>query len=119
MASNQSFLRSKKDAPLERLGEMKLKPENLSAIKKGMAEVTRDGTLAEAFSDLPVKTGAKTGSAQVDGAEESNAVLVAFAPLEKPEIALALVAEQGGEGAALGEAAAEIIKGWYRGVTLP
>ena len=109
----------KKDAPAERLGEMKLKAENLSAIKKGMAAVTEDGSLKKAFADLPVTAGAKTGSAQVDGAEESNAVLVAFAPLEKPEIALALVAEQGGEGAALGEAAAEIIKGWYRGVTLP
>ena len=108
-------VRIKKDAPAERLGEMKLNPENLSAIKKGMAEVTQDGTLAEAFADLPVKTGAKTGSAQVDGAEESNAVLVAFAPFGKPEIALALVAEQGGEGAALGEAAAEIIRAWYRG----
>ena len=115
MASNQSFLRRKKDAPSERLGEVKLKPENLAAIKKGMAAVTQDGTLAEAFSDLPVSAGAKTGSAQVSGAAESNAVLVAFAPFEKPEIALALVAEQGGEGAALGEAAAEILRAWCRG----
>lgn len=115
LAFNQSCLRGKKDAPAERLGEMKLKAENLSAIKKGMAAVTRDGSLKKAFADLPVTTGAKTGSAQVDGAEESNAVLVAFAPFEKPEIALALVAEQGGEGAALGEAAAEIIRAWCRG----
>ena len=94
---------------------MKLKQENLSAIKKGMAEVTQGGSLAGAFADLPMKTGAKTGSAQVDGAEESNAVLVAFAPFDRPQIALALVAEQGGEGAALGEAAAEILRAWCRG----
>ena len=109
-------VRIEKDAPAERLGEIKLKPENLAAIKKGMAAVTKEGgTLAAAFADLPVEAGAKTGSAQVDGAAESNAVLVAFAPFDEPEVALALVAEQGGGGAELGEAAAEILSAWWRG----
>ena len=59
--------------------------------------------------------GAKTGSAQVAGEEESNAVLVCFAPYDAPKIALALVAEQGGSGAALGDAAAAILNTWAAG----
>lgn len=34
---------------------------------------------------------------QVTGEETSNAVLVCFAPYEDPEIALAIVAEQGAQ----------------------
>ena len=62
-----------------------------------------------------VRTGAKTGSAQVAGEEEANAVLVCFAPYDAPKIALALVAEQGGSGAALGDAAAAILNAWAAG----
>ena len=98
----------------ESLGEFTISPENLAAIRKGMGAVTREGSLAAAFGDLPVEAGAKTGSAQVGGAADANAVLVAFAPFEEPEVALALVAEQGGGGAELGEAAAAILTAWWR-----
>jgi len=95
------------------LGKVTLQPENLTAIKEGMLAVTRTGSLAAAFRDLPVSAGAKTGSAQVSGAEESNAVLVAFAPYEDPQIALALVAQEGGSGSALGEVAAEVLRQYF------
>ena len=104
----------RKGAAARTLGTVSLSPENLAAIKKGMGAVTRSGALAEAFADLPVDAGAKTGSAQVAGAAASNAVLVAFAPWEEPEVALALVAERGGGGAELGEAAAAILAAWCR-----
>ena len=96
----------------ERPEGVRLSEENLTAIKEGMRAVTQSGSLAEAFAGLPVTAGAKTGSAQVAGEEESNAVLVCFAPYEQPKIALALVAEQGGSGAALGDAAAAILRAW-------
>ena len=99
----------------EALGNLTLAPENLAAIKKGMGEVVQEGALSAAFADLPVDAGAKTGSAQVAGAREANGVLVAFAPLEKPEVALAIVVEQGGSGAALGGIAADILRAWARG----
>ena len=78
-----------------------------------MLAVTQQGSLASSFAQLPVQAGAKTGSAQVAGKEEANAVLVAFAPYEDPQIALALVAEQGGSGAALGEVAAAILTDYF------
>lgn len=95
------------------LGQCQLQEENLTAIKEGMLAVTQEGSLAEAFSSLPVLAGAKTGSAQVAGNDQANAVLVAFAPYDSPQIALALVAEQGGSGAALGQTAAEILDAWF------
>lgn len=97
------------------LGKVTLSEENLTAIKEGMRRVVQSGSLAEAFRDLPVTAGAKTGSAQVAGEEESNAVLVCFAPYDTPKIALALVVEQGGSGAELGDAAAAILNTWAEG----
>ena len=75
-----------------------------------MEEVTRTGSLSQAFRDLPFRAAAKTGSAQVAGAETSNAVLVCFAPYDDPILALAVVVEQGGSGSALGPIAAHILK---------
>ena len=94
------------------LGQVRLSQTNVAAIKEGMLAVTQSGSLAAAFQDLPVQVGAKTGSVQVTGEETSNAVLVCFAPYDDPQIALALVAEQGGSGAALGEAAAQVIEAY-------
>ena len=78
-----------------------------------MLGVTRTGSLSSAFRDLPVAVGAKTGSAQVAADRASNAVLVAFAPYEDPQIALALVAEEGGSGSALGEVAAAVFEAYF------
>ena len=94
-------------------GPGNLQPENLAAIKEGMLGVTQTGSLSAAFRDLPVAVGAKTGSAQVAAARPSNAVLVAFAPYEDPQVALALVAEEGGSGSALGEVAAAILEAYF------
>ena len=74
----------------------------MAAIREGMLAVTQTGSLAAAFQDLPFQAGAKTGSAQVTGEENANAVLVCFAPYDDPQIALAVVVEQGGSGAAWG-----------------
>ena len=94
----------------KKLGEISFAPENLEAIQTGMEEVTRTGSLSQAFRDLPFRAAAKTGSAQVAGAETSNAVLVCFAPYDDPILALAVVVEQGGSGSALGPIAAHILK---------
>ena len=104
------------EAPREkvRLGKVNLSPGNVAAINEGMLAVTQSGSLAAAFQSLPVQVGAKTGSAQVDGEETSNAVLVCFAPYEDPEIALAVVVEQGGSGSSLGTVAAQVIQAYVQ-----
>ena len=92
-----------------------LDPKNLNAVKSGMLALTQEGSLAKYFTDLPIKVGAKTGSAQVSASSrESNAVLVCFAPYDDPEIALAIVAEKGGTGSELGAVAADIFQWYFR-----
>ncbi len=89
-----------------------LHPENLAAIKKGMLDLTTTGSLGSYFRDLPFQVGAKTGSAQVANST-SNAVFVCFAPYDDPQVALALVAEQGGSGSDLAGLAADILDFYF------
>ncbi len=98
----------------ELLDTIDIAPENLEAVKKGMLAVTQQGGSAyKYFKDLDVKVGAKTGSAQVSSESESNAVFVAFAPYDDPEIALCIVVEKGGSGSELGAIAADIISYYF------
>lgn len=86
---------------------------NLDAVKAGMLDLTETGSAARYFRDLDVKVGAKTGSAQVGGSSVSNAVFVAFAPFDDPQVALAVVVERGGSGSELGAIAADILTYYF------
>ena len=97
------------NAPPENTVEMS--DSTVEAVKKGMYELTT-GSLAGAFANCVVSAGAKTGSAQI-GTEVANGVFVAFAPYEDPEIAVAIVIEKGGAGAALASTAVEIINSYF------
>ena len=93
--------------------QITLQDSNVEAVKKGMGMVASEGSVARRFQNLPVKIGAKTGSAQVARDQEANAILVAFAPYEDPEIALCIVVERGGSGSAVADIAAEIIEYYF------
>ena len=94
------------------LSTIDIKPENLAAVKAGMLSLTTDGSVRQYFQNLPVRVGAKTGSAQISAQTESNAVFVCFAPFDDPEIAVAVVVEHGGSGSELGAIAADVL-GYY------
>lgn len=93
------------------LNTVEMSESTINAITKGMHDLTT-GSLAGAFDKCVVSAGAKTGSAQV-GTEIANGVFVAYAPYENPEIAVAIVIEKGGAGAALASTAVEIINAYY------
>ncbi len=93
--------------------EIGLEESNLSAIKRGMGMVASEGSAARYFRDLPVKVGAKTGTAQVSRNSEAHAILVAFAPYDDPEIAISIVVEHGGSGTLVSAIAAEIIDYYF------
>src|SRR5450830_278861 len=100
-----------------------LKQENVDFIKKAMLGVTTvaGGTGFAKFHDAEYISGGKTGTAQVIGIKKGekynakntaerqrdNALYIAFAPADKPRIALAMVVENGGFGA---ESAAPIAR---------
>ncbi|MGZ5204890.1 MAG: penicillin-binding protein 2 [Caldimonas sp.] len=89
------------------------KPEHVAVIHNALYGVTQEGTSARSFVGAPYKSGGKTGTAQVieikanekynaarmDERHRDHALYTAFAPLEQPSIALALVVENAGFGA--------------------
>ena len=85
--------------------------ETKQVVTQGMHNLTT-GSLSGAFRDCVVSAGAKTGSAQV-GTDIANGVFVCYAPYEDPEIAVAIVIEKGGAGAALASTAVEIINAYF------
>lgn len=89
------------------LEELNLKPETVAALRKGMHLVTQgEGTAAYYFQGFPVEVGGKTGTAENSHGAD-HGWFVAFAPYEDPEIAVAVLVEQGGHG---GSAAAPVAK---------
>ena len=94
------------------INTVEMSDTTLSSVTRGMHELTVSGSVAYAFENCVVSAGAKTGSAQV-GTDIANGVFVAYAPYEKPEIAVAIVIEKGGSGAALANTAVEIINSWF------
>jgi len=79
------------------LSKITIDKANYNALMQGMKDVSQSGTAASVFANYKVSVGSKTGTATVTKADV-NAVFVAVAPLEHPEIAIAVVVEKGGHG---------------------
>ena len=94
------------------LSIVEMSPSTLAAVKKGMGDLVTSGSVSKYFQECIVTAGAKTGSAQV-GTEVANGVFVCFAPFENPEIAVAIVIEQGGSGSALAATAVNILNAYF------
>lgn len=89
--------------------EIKFKKEHINAIHRGMREVTSGGgTAAWVFADLPIVIAGKTGTAEAG--QFVNGTFVCFAPYENPEIAIAVVIENGRSGGEAAMVAKEILK---------
>ena len=100
-----------------------LKAENIEVIKQGMIGVTTEpgGTGSRIFANAGYISAGKTGTAQVVALRKNekydsknmperhrdHSLYTAFAPADKPRIAIAIIVENGGFGAA---AAAPIVR---------
>jgi penicillin-binding protein 2 len=96
----------------EALEPLPLNPEHVNVIRNAMHGVTLEGTSAKVFAGAGYTSGGKTGTAQAVGlragekysslkADEhkrDHSLYVAFAPVENPTIALALIVENAGWG---------------------
>lgn len=109
--------------PIANLG---FKPEHLDVIRKAMVGVTTSGTGARAFAGVKYEVAGKTGTAQVfslKGAKyhegsisermRDHALFIAYAPADKPRIALAVLVENGGFGAAAAAPIARQVLDYY------
>lgn len=96
------------------LDTIDIQDQNLKAVKAGMlALTTNNSSVRQYFQSLPFQAGAKTGSAQVSGQNESNAVFVCFAPYDDPEITVAIAVEHGGSGSELAGIAADVLRYYF------
>ena len=83
----------------------------LEAVKKG-ARGLATGSLSYVFRNCVVDVGCKTGTAETSQ-KLTNGCFVAFAPYDDPQIAVCVVAEQGGGGANLAPVALDIINAYF------
>jgi penicillin-binding protein 2 len=104
---------TKQIAP-EQVGQLTAKQENLAIIRKALVGVNIEGTSAAAFRGAGYSSGGKTGTAQVitiaqnakykasemEERHRDHALYMAYAPAEDPKIAIAMVVENVGFGAA-------------------
>jgi penicillin-binding protein 2 len=108
--------------------DLKLKPEHLALVKRAMTAVTLPGgTAAYAGSGASYPFAGKTGTAQVIGIKQGekyiekdvneyhrdHAWFIAFAPADKPRIALAVLAENAGHGGSVSAPIARKVIDYY------
>ena len=86
--------------------------ETFDTLREGMYMASRYGSASYVFNSYSIPVCSKTGTAQVSEDTVNNAVFIAFAPKEEPEIALAVVVENGANGYYLAEVARDIFD-WY------
>lgn len=110
-----------------------LKPENVAVINEALAGVVNEGTARRAFEGARYQAAGKTGTAQVyslrgakynagaiDERLRDHALFMAYAPAENPQIALALIVENGGWGSTIAAPIARrVFDYWLRDYTPP
>jgi penicillin-binding protein 2 len=103
------------------LEALPLKPEHTAVIREAMFGVTKEGTGTRVFAGAAYLSGGKTGTAQAVGLRQNekyvasrleeykrdHSLYEAFAPVDNPRVALAVIVENAGFGA---QAAAPIAR---------
>jgi penicillin-binding protein 2 len=112
--------------PTER-SRIDVRKQDLDVIKRGMQNVNMSpsGTAYRVFKDAPFTSAGKTGTSQVfslrgsryrrDAVAErlrDHALYVAFAPVDKPRIAIAVIIENGGWGRVAAPIARDLMTYW-------
>ena len=68
----------------------------MDAVRDGMIAVGKTGTARAYFADAPYTLASKTGTAQTGiSGQSDHGTFIAYAPVENPEVALAVVVENG------------------------
>ena len=80
--------------------------------EKGMIMASTEGNAKIFLQDLPYTVASKSGTPQVAG-DLYNATIMAYGPTENPEIAIAIIAEKGGNGYNLAMGVRDLFNAYY------
>ncbi len=110
----------------EPLRNLELRQQNIDVIKKALVGVNKEGTGTRAFAGAEYVAAGKTGTAQVyslrgekyvagkvQERRRDHALFMAFAPADKPKIALAVIVENSGFGAQSAAPIARMVFDYY------
>jgi penicillin-binding protein 2 len=114
IATQDSTTKQTTPVPRDPAVNLGYKPENVAAVLRGMVGVTQQGTSTRVFQGAQYLSGGKTGTAQAVGVaqgtkynaskleehQRDHSLYIAFAPAEDPKIAIAMIVENAGFGAA-------------------
>ncbi|HMA12145.1 MAG TPA: penicillin-binding protein 2 [Steroidobacteraceae bacterium] len=108
--------------------QLAIKPEDLAVVRAGMMDVMRPGgTASAAGAGAAYTIAGKTGTAQVVGIKQGarydasrlsrqyrdHALFIAYAPVENPRIAVAVMVENGGHGGSTAAPIARAVMDYY------
>ena len=114
IGTQDSVTRSMKPLALAPAVDLGYNPEHVAIIRKALVGVTQGGTSAKVFAGAGYLSGGKTGTAQavalaantkynsakMEESQRDHSLYVAMAPAEDPKIAIAVIVENAGWGAA-------------------
>ncbi|MEO0004133.1 MAG: penicillin-binding protein 2, partial [Pseudomonadota bacterium] len=114
LATQDVVTRAETPAPVGPGESLGYKPAHVATVLSAMEGVTTEGTGTRVFAGAPYRSGGKTGTAQavtigqkdkynaarLAERQRDHALYSAFAPAENPQVALAVIVENAGFGAA-------------------
>jgi penicillin-binding protein 2 len=114
MATENAITRERRPLPSPPAVNLGYKPEHVRTVLEAMQAVTTEGTSTRVFAGAGYASGGKTGTAQavtigqrdrydarkLEEHQRDHALYVAFAPIDQPRVAIAVVVENAGFGAA-------------------
>ncbi len=98
----------------EVIEKIEMDPQVMDRIHDGMKKVVDEGSASSIFEGYPIQVGGKTGTAQL-GKGANNAIFIAFAPFDNPQIAIAVVLEHGVRGTNAGRVARDVFDQYFFG----
>ena len=97
----------------EVLSVTKMSNDTVEAVYDGMRQVVTSGSAASAFRGFDVEVCGKTGTAEHEAGGSSNGAFICFAPMDNPEIAVAVYGEKAGSGSYMGRVARQVLEYYF------
>ena len=103
-----------KETPVEPeiLSTVPLSQTAIDTVRQGMLQVVTNGTASKYYKGASYTLAAKTGTAQISETRSDHGAFIGYAPFENPEIAIAVLIEDG-TSAAAGRVSRKVLDAYF------